>query len=97
MVRELYDLLGQELQFKHSSDLEMIIIALITFEIFLTLAKDWIETVTSRFIAFVASTRMFLIYAVLVLCNIAIVFFLSKLLRRWKRAQSVPAMANGKN
>lgn len=47
MVRELYDLLGHELQFKHSSDLEIIIIGLITFEILIALAHDWVEAVAS--------------------------------------------------
>eukprot|EP00871_Galdieria_phlegrea_P002150 jgi/Galph1/2936/GphlegSOOS_G1620.1 len=40
IVRELFDLLSQELQFKHNSDLEVIIICLITFEIVISLMKD---------------------------------------------------------
>ncbi|GJQ14239.1 hypothetical protein GpartN1_g6030.t1 [Galdieria partita] len=40
IVRELFDLLSQELQFKHNSDLEIIIICLITFEIIISLLKD---------------------------------------------------------
>jgi len=47
MVRELYDLLSQELQFKHSSDLEMVIIGLITIEILISLAKDWVEAIAT--------------------------------------------------
>lgn len=40
IVRELFDLLSQELEFKHNSDLEIIIICLITFEIIISLLKD---------------------------------------------------------
>lgn len=40
VVRELFDLLSHELQFKHSSDLEVIIIVLIAIEIGISLLKD---------------------------------------------------------
>jgi len=48
VVRDLFELLSQELQFKHSSDLEVIVIVLIAFEILLTLVKDGLEVLSVR-------------------------------------------------
>jgi len=48
VVRDLFELLGQELQFRHSSKLEVIIILLITFEILLTLVKDGLQVLSVR-------------------------------------------------
>eukprot|EP00179_Madagascaria_erythrocladioides_P002382 CAMPEP_0198320628 /NCGR_PEP_ID=MMETSP1450-20131203/9529_1 /TAXON_ID=753684 ORGANISM="Madagascaria erythrocladiodes, Strain CCMP3234" /NCGR_SAMPLE_ID=MMETSP1450 /ASSEMBLY_ACC=CAM_ASM_001115 /LENGTH=175 /DNA_ID=CAMNT_0044024117 /DNA_START=22 /DNA_END=545 /DNA_ORIENTATION=- len=47
VVQELYDLLSHELQYKHSSKLEVIIIVLIAFEILLTLIKDFVAIVAA--------------------------------------------------
>ena len=49
VVRELLNLLSNELQFKHSSRLELIIIVLIMLEILLALAKDLVPLALGTF------------------------------------------------
>uniref|UniRef100_A0A6T6C5D5 DUF155 domain-containing protein n=1 Tax=Compsopogon caeruleus TaxID=31354 RepID=A0A6T6C5D5_9RHOD len=81
VVRELFDLLSHELQFKHSSDLEVIIIILISVEIGISLFKDAFLVIAAR--SGVRGTLAFGSPATLL--GVAIVAGLVLMLYRWLR------------
>lgn len=84
MVRELYDLLGQELQFKHTSDLEMVIIGLITFEILLTLAKDWANIEATGSLVGMQTTNVIILILLTISLGIVIGIYVHKTWQKYR-------------
>jgi len=101
IVRELFDLLSQELQFKHNSDLEIIIICLITFEIIISLLKDLFPVFLSGSLAFnkvegfpVAATIAVTVILTLVLVAI-LIYAWQAFIRKMRRKRTLEFLTDG--
>ncbi|KAA8496191.1 Sporulation protein RMD1 [Porphyridium purpureum] len=90
VVRDLFELLSQELQYKHGTDLEMIVIGLIAFEILITLVKDGLEVLSvrragGRIDVLSAIGLVFVVTAVSFLVAALLIFIWKKLIGRVTR------------
>ncbi|EME26157.1 uncharacterized protein Gasu_61970 [Galdieria sulphuraria] len=101
IVRELFDLLSQELQFKHNSDLEIIIICLITFEIIISLLKDLFPIFVNGSLVFhrsdgfpvTATIAVTVVLTVLLVC--VVIYIWQAFVRKMRRKRTLEFLKDG--